>query len=332
MSLIRSGLQLLNGLLVPRRGRPGDAPPNGAWLYLDARTDLLRYRTATADRAVSSTSGGMTPVSSAVDPGVNDDVGDGYAIGQLWVNNSTGAAFILTDATAGAAVWRSVLSGARRLRIDVSGGTLGWSEELWTSAGWVAVTGRTALTTQTDGGITFSGTTMTLPSGWTTQTTPHLQHDLRYLALSSTSSTFQALLATAAVLALDATETSMGTTSNSRWGCALAATGGTDWNASSETIIAHRHGYTGATYTSGYAFATGTLSGLGSGSAGTTRRGVVCQGVARGFFRYSASDAAGTPPTSAPDRLYVTGSASGAVSSTTAVGSPVVLLTALPLP
>lgn len=329
--MIKSGLQLLAGLLVPRRGRPGDAPPDGAWLYLDARTDRLRYRTATADRAVSA-SGAAAPVVSASDPTVNDDINDGYTEGQVWVNTTTDTGYILVDSTAGAAVWRSLLSGARRLRVDVAGGVLGWSEEVWTAGGWAAVTSRTALSTQTDGGVTFSGATMTLPSGWTSQTTPHLQQDLRYVALSSTSATFQALLASSAALVLDATEASQGATQHSRWGCALVASGGTAWDASSETIIAHRHGYTGTQYTSGIAYGTGTLAGLGgTAAAGSTRRGIILQGVARGMFRFAASDSAGTPSTSTPDRLYITGSAAGVVASTTAVGSPVVTLTPLPL-
>lgn len=44
------------------------------------------------------------------DPTVNDDSGDGYAIGSVWINTTSDEAFICTDATAGAAVWKSMTS------------------------------------------------------------------------------------------------------------------------------------------------------------------------------------------------------------------------------
>lgn len=39
------------------------------------------------------------------DPTANDDEGDGYVVGNTWLNTSDGGFFVLTDATAGAAVW-----------------------------------------------------------------------------------------------------------------------------------------------------------------------------------------------------------------------------------
>lgn len=39
------------------------------------------------------------------DPTVNDDSADGYVVGNTWLNTSDGGFFVLTDATAGAAVW-----------------------------------------------------------------------------------------------------------------------------------------------------------------------------------------------------------------------------------
>lgn len=44
----------------------------------------------------------------AADPTVNDDTGDGYAVGSMWVNSSTGRTFINAGASTGAAVWRSL--------------------------------------------------------------------------------------------------------------------------------------------------------------------------------------------------------------------------------
>lgn len=43
--------------------------------------------------------------SAAADPTVNDDSGDGYAVGTRWLNTSTRSSFIAIDVTVGAAVW-----------------------------------------------------------------------------------------------------------------------------------------------------------------------------------------------------------------------------------
>lgn len=43
---------------------------------------------------------------TTADPGVNDDSGDLFAVGSVWINTSTGARFVCTDNTAGAAVWK----------------------------------------------------------------------------------------------------------------------------------------------------------------------------------------------------------------------------------
>jgi len=44
----------------------------------------------------------------AVDPTVNDDIFNGYTVGNDWKNSVTGEVFTCTDATNGAAVWNSV--------------------------------------------------------------------------------------------------------------------------------------------------------------------------------------------------------------------------------
>jgi hypothetical protein len=49
-------------------------------------------------------------VVSASDPTVNDDELDGYTEGKIWINSTSGDAFVLVDATAGTAVW-TVISG-----------------------------------------------------------------------------------------------------------------------------------------------------------------------------------------------------------------------------
>ena len=66
------------------------------------------------DAILTSSSGpGYQPQShrsASVDPTVNDDSGDGYAVGSYWVNTSTDNIFICLDATEGAAVWNSLLT------------------------------------------------------------------------------------------------------------------------------------------------------------------------------------------------------------------------------
>ena len=47
----------------------------------------------------------------ATAPTVNDDSGDGYEIGLIWVNTATDTAYILLDDTVGAAVWEEIGAG-----------------------------------------------------------------------------------------------------------------------------------------------------------------------------------------------------------------------------
>lgn len=45
-------------------------------------------------------------LSAAVAPTVNEDSGDGYGIGSLWIDTSADNVYIATDVTVGAALWR----------------------------------------------------------------------------------------------------------------------------------------------------------------------------------------------------------------------------------
>ena len=51
-------------------------------------------------------------LAAAVDPTVNDDVDLGYSIGSFWYNTTDDEAFVLLDATDGAAVWIETTAGA----------------------------------------------------------------------------------------------------------------------------------------------------------------------------------------------------------------------------
>ena len=46
-----------------------------------------------------------------VNPTANDDIGDGYGVGTIWVNTASGAAYISVNSTTGAAVWNSLGGG-----------------------------------------------------------------------------------------------------------------------------------------------------------------------------------------------------------------------------
>lgn len=54
--------------------------------------------------------GGVNAIESATDPTASDDMNDGYKPGQIWINTTTKKAYILIDATSGAAVWHRVLN------------------------------------------------------------------------------------------------------------------------------------------------------------------------------------------------------------------------------
>lgn len=113
---------------------------------------------------------GYQPVSSASAPTVNEDSGDGYAVGQTWIETTTKTAYILTDSTVGAAVWRAVLSDYR-LRMYVSGGVVYSVLEGRSGASWVTVKGP-ATVSKTAGtsalGTSASGTGFFLPTGYAT--------------------------------------------------------------------------------------------------------------------------------------------------------------------
>lgn len=62
-----------------------------------------------AIKAIASQSGAKNNFAAAADPGVNDDSTAGYSVGSLWLNTTSGVSFRCVDATAAAAVWRTVV-------------------------------------------------------------------------------------------------------------------------------------------------------------------------------------------------------------------------------
>jgi hypothetical protein len=58
----------------------------------------------------TTSGGGSGIVVMTVAPTINDDSGDGYTIGQLWVNTVTDIVYMVTDVTVGAAIWKDLSS------------------------------------------------------------------------------------------------------------------------------------------------------------------------------------------------------------------------------
>lgn len=57
------------------------------------------------------------------DPTITDDTTAGYHVGATWINSTTGEVFVLTDDTAGAAVWVSTTaSGTTNAELNIEGG------------------------------------------------------------------------------------------------------------------------------------------------------------------------------------------------------------------
>lgn len=56
----------------------------------------------------TSTKFGVASHRANINPTINDDSADGYSIGTIWLNNSTGDAFISVDDAVGAAVWEQI--------------------------------------------------------------------------------------------------------------------------------------------------------------------------------------------------------------------------------
>lgn len=66
-------------------------------------------------------------------PTVNDDTGDGYKVGDLWIDETNDKVYILLDATAGAAVWREITSKRRYMawRVVAKGTNVATGTNLW---------------------------------------------------------------------------------------------------------------------------------------------------------------------------------------------------------
>lgn len=73
------------------------------------------------DVSTVGSGGGDAIIISTSNPTINDDTGDGYVVGQRWVNTATDQAYIAVDVTAGAAIWKLITAtAANQLTADAS--------------------------------------------------------------------------------------------------------------------------------------------------------------------------------------------------------------------
>ncbi len=257
----------------------------------------------------------LQPVSSASDPTVNDDSGDGYAVGQVWVNTTSDAPFILVDATVGAAVWRSLLTPASALFITVSGGALVAYEQAYTGGGWVNVSAALSPTVETDGGVTFSGTTLTIPSGIAATSATQSQADERYWAVSSLSAGLQALVAANSVIRVEVGEDAIDlSVTNARWGVSVTSATGS-FDAAAENLASFRTGGNGTQYAYGYAAGANAFSTLITSASDFDRLASWVIGYAAGTAVIGTSSSTTAQGTAVPTRIYVTASASGSATA-----------------
>jgi hypothetical protein len=78
--------------------------------------------------------------STTSDPGTGDDTADGYQVGSIWRNTSSGCVFYCLDNTATAAVWQQINPNSTQLGThsspDTTGGAVTWSgpvHAIWTN-------------------------------------------------------------------------------------------------------------------------------------------------------------------------------------------------------
>jgi len=116
---------------------------------------LSQLITTTVHNDVIGDGGAATPavfprlVTSTSDPTVNDDTGDGYGVGTLWVNTNTPSAFVLMANGAGAANWDEITETATG-QLLLTGGTLTGELQIERETPYITLKNSTA--ENTDGG------------------------------------------------------------------------------------------------------------------------------------------------------------------------------------
>lgn len=122
-------------LIMAEQGSAPAAPSAGQrTMYVDSGF-VLRWKD---DASLVSPIAALNKWDAAGAPTVNDDSGDGYAVGSRWIDVTNDKEYICLDATAGAAVWKETTAG--------SGSFTGFSDH--------SETNTQVATTATNGAIT----------------------------------------------------------------------------------------------------------------------------------------------------------------------------------
>lgn len=267
---------------------------------------------ATAAGARSNLGALAAAVTSASAPTANDDSGDGYAVGQIWIDTTQNVPYVLVDATTSAAVWRALLK-ATSYEIRLTGGAWYAYPQAWTGSAWVDVGAGVAGTVEAGSGTAWSasGTTLTLLAGLTNTTQPHASQGRIYWTTTDLSAIWSSSVGVVYYVGVDAVQAMAGGSDNGRVGIvATSAAGSYDSTAETGVCLRVGHNLTDGHYIGTGLVGTGTFGSpiLDSTTQITGARMVALnrQAVAFGQAQGSSNaSAAFTPPTTTLTRFYV---------------------------
>ena len=83
--------------------------------------ELWQYAAGDAEAPAPELPGTVTVAAAA--PTADDDADDGFVVGSRWIDTSTGAEYVLTDSTVGAAVWVETTGAGAPTTVDYLVGT-----------------------------------------------------------------------------------------------------------------------------------------------------------------------------------------------------------------
>lgn len=154
-------LQLLcnvsgNGKVLSGTGAPDNADGDNGDLYVDLSSGDLYVKTGDAWATVGGGSDILSNYTATSAPDANDDSGDGYSVGSLWVYTTATPkpeVFFCVDATAASAVWLAIDSRPNRVSGFDSGITITSSSTPVHSGTGVVLTPRRTGTVK----VAFSG-------------------------------------------------------------------------------------------------------------------------------------------------------------------------------
>ena len=198
----------------------------------------------------------------------------------------------------------------RAIRTYMSAGVLYAQEQYLVGAYWVDTGSAVAFTTETSG-ATLSGTTYTIPAAVIVNTTPHSSSDERYVAFTSFSSAFQALVAAGAQWRLSCNVDAVEANEYARIGFAVTSAAGS-FDTAAENLLHARLGYESAVYRLQIAAGSGSFNNATtSASLGPLQFGAQVAANNTGEVYWAAPGYATSfsPGTTTPTRFYITGGA-----------------------